>query len=160
MFGLFSKKKPETEVRKPQTESELRYERYKQSKTDYEYQELSKAYFSALEKLNSEWSVIYNLKEYNSKRGERFEIMCAEQIDRYIRLVPKWKKYDGVVPNTSAFKHLATLYERQGRIDDAANVCLKAIERGFENDGTKAGMRGRLARLIKNGAAVKMPNDK
>lgn len=157
--NLFSKKKTVSTVRGQPTESELRYERYKQSQTDAEYLALSKSYFSTLEKLNSEWSVMYNLKDYNSTRGECFETMCVEQIDIFLKLVPKWQKYDGVVPNTSAFKHLAMLYERQGRIDDAACVCLKAIELGFENDGTKAGMRGRLARLIRSGAAAEMPKD-
>ena len=112
-----------------------------------------------MEKMNHEWSVIYNLKDYSSKRAERFEIMCAQQIDRFLTINQKWSQYENPAPRTDAFKLLSILYERQGRIDDAANVCLKSIEYGYEADGTKGGMRGRLARLIKKGAAAKMPDD-
>ena len=130
-----------------------------QRMNDEEYKSALKQYFDAMEKMNHEWSVIYNLKDYSSKRAERFEIMCAQQIDRFLTINQKWSQYENPAPRTDAFKLLSILYERQGRIDDAANVCLKSIEYGYESDGTKGGMRGRLARLIKKGADAEIPDE-
>ena len=145
---------------KPISDKERRKrELFHQQMNDEEYKTALKQYFDAMEKMNHEWSVIYNLKDYSSKRAERFEIMCAQQIDRFLTINQKWSQYENPAPRTDAFKLLSILYERQGRIDDAANVCLKSIEYGYEADGTKGGMRGRLARLIKKGAAAKMPDD-
>ena len=140
-------------------EDRRKYELFHQQMNDEEYKNALKEYFDAMEKLNQEWSVIYNLKEYSSQRGERFENMCEGQIARFLMINEKWKQYDNPTPRTDAFKQLCILYERQGRIDDAANVCLRAISLGYDADGTKGGMRGRLARLIKKGASAKMPDD-
>ena len=134
-------------------------EMFHQQMNDEEYKTALKEYFDAMEKMNHQWSVIYNLKDYSSKRAERFEIMCAQQIDRFLTINQKWSQYENPAPRTDAFKLLSILYERQGRIDDAANVCLKSIEYGYESDGTKGGMRGRLARLIKKGADAEIPDE-
>lgn len=140
-------------------EERRKRELFHQQMNDEEYKNALREYFDAMEKLDQEWSVIYNLKDYSSQRGERFESMCAQQIDRFLMINEKWSQYGNPAPRTDAFKLLSLLYERQGRIDDAANVCLRAISLGYDADGTKGGMRGRLARLIKKGASAKMPDD-
>lgn len=140
-------------------EEKYKRELFHQQMNDKQYLAALKEYSNAAEKLNHEWSVLYNLQDYSSKRAERFEIHCAQQIDRYFRIMQRWGHYELPAARTNAFKLLSILYERQGRMDDAANVCLKAIELGYEADGTKGGMRGRLARLIKKGASVEMPDE-
>ena len=40
-------------------------------------------------------------------------------------------------------------YEKQGDIDEAIEICKEAIAKGYNDDGTKEGMRGRIKRLEK-----------
>ena len=48
-----------------------------------------------------------------------------------------------------AFKRLSMIYEKQKDFDSAVKVCIDAIKCGATADGSKGGMQGRLARLIK-----------
>ena len=46
---------------------------------------------------------------------------------------------------------------KQNRISDAIRVCEKGIECGYIDDGTKAGMYGRLQRLLKKKSKMNIP---
>lgn len=49
------------------------------------------------------------------------------------------------------YKRLAIIYEKEGNIQQAISVCNQAIAAGFESDGTKKGMQGRIEKLMKKG---------
>ena len=84
---------------------------------------------------------------YKSAKMEKCIQLCKKDID----LAASLKKYflgnDGCLPRYPSFSQLAIIYEKQGEIQKAIEICEKAIQLGFENDGTKAGMKGRLKRL-------------
>lgn len=47
------------------------------------------------------------------------------------------------------FKRLSVIFEKEGNIVQAIYYCQQAIALGLKDDGTKAGMQGRLDRLLK-----------
>lgn len=57
----------------------------------------------------------------------------------------------------SPFKCTSLLYEKLEMYEDAINICKKAIKLGYEDDGTKNGMSGRIIRLEKK---LKLMNEK
>ena len=135
-------------------EYERRHELYRLSQKDMEYKKLSKEYFEALLELNIDWNNLSKSNSYKTKDGMIFEQKCIMQINRFLKLVPKWKRYEEPVPRTDAYKHLAKLYEKQGNLNAAARICADAIKAGFPDDGTKGGMQGRLDKLVKKGATI------
>lgn len=54
---------------------------------------------------------------------------------------------------------LAKVYEKQGHYDKAIATCREAIKKGYTDDGTKGGMRGRIERLEKKQKSAKPTND-
>ena len=60
-----------------------------------------------------------------------------------------YKRYVFEIPKTSPFKPLAIMYEKEGNFSQAIAICYEAISSGFEDDGTKAGMEGRIKKLEK-----------
>ena len=51
--------------------------------------------------------------------------------------------------NAEPFKRFAIVCEKQGNIPQAVWACQYAIRLGLTDDGTKAGMQGRLDKLMK-----------
>ena len=51
--------------------------------------------------------------------------------------------------NAEPFKRFAIICEKQGNIPQAVWACQYAIRLGLTDDGTKAGMQGRLDKLMK-----------
>lgn len=47
----------------------------------------------------------------------------------------------------TSFKTLAILYEKRGNLQEAINICQRAIALGFTRDGTQGGMAARLDKL-------------
>lgn len=57
--------------------------------------------------------------------------------------------YSDAPPRVPTYKRLAMAYEKQGDINKAIEVCKEAIAKGYNYDGTKEGMHGRIKRLEK-----------
>lgn len=92
---------------------------------------------------------------------EKVKAICH----RMIGLIPEAKKAGDVYnaqllkerpgtitydfPTVLPFKRLAVIYEKEGDISRAIMICDHALSFGFEDDGTKAGMTGRLEKLKK-----------
>lgn len=133
-----------------------------QYKQEREYQqELSENYFSSLDVLESQWSVISNLKIFNSDQAKEFEKLCYENLRQYfdyadymISIYPD----SPPISHVPAFVRLAMLYERQGDYDKAIAVCVKAIKCGAVNDGSNGKMYGRLARMIRKSGKEVSPD--
>lgn len=95
-------------------------------------------------------------------KGPEYLEKCIEYCKKDIELFPKFKdawikcevtkeeKAAGYTFNLRipSFERLAIIYEKQGKIDEAIEICKKAIEYGL-HDGTKGGFQGRLNRLYK-----------
>lgn len=110
-------------------------------------------YQKGMNKLQSDWSVMYNLKEYSGTRAKKYESDCLKNIELYKQLTVINKKYgEKSPPNVPAFKRLAMLYEKQGKFEESSSICIDALRNGVWGDG----MQGRLARMIKK--AGRTPN--
>lgn len=97
--------------------------------------------------------MMYNriIKAYYKKRNEREDAleMCINYCKNDIDIVDKFlKEWDGEPPRIPSFKRLAIIYEKQGKYQEAIEVCDKALKRGLE-DNTKGGFESRKERLKK-----------
>lgn len=129
--------------------------RYYASEMDLTFVRKKDEYYAHQEEINSDYSVIYNLSAWGTQAAQIFEAKCLYQIKDAEYLAAKYKEYQLEQPTVcEAYKKLAQVYEKQGRYTDAANVCARAIAAGYPNDGTNAGMRGRLARMIRLGGQL------
>ena len=114
--------------------------------SDKRHKKISDKYFPQMHKIEEDWSILYNFKEYYGQRADKLEQNCKENIQLYKEMAQIEKLYNETPPpNAPAFKRLAMLYEKQGHFEKAASVCYEALEVGAWGDG----MRSRLARMIK-----------
>ena len=118
---------------------------------DKEWKRISSKYYTGIEKIESQWSVLYNLKSFTGSDAEKFEMLCKQNINDLFEMQKISNKYESesVPPNVPAFKRLAMLYEKQGCYDKAVSICMDAIKCGASSDGSKGGMQGHMARMIK-----------
>ena len=104
---------------------------------------ISDMYFSLLQKIQKDWSVLYNTKQYSGLRASAFEKECEKDISYYIKMREIDQKYGQSTPtNVPAFTRLAMLYEKQERYEDSVSICKKAISLGIDE-------RSRMLRMIK-----------
>lgn len=129
---------------------------YAETQQYIEYQNIigpySNKYFKGLEEIESMWSVIYNLKITSGEKADLFEEKCKQNLNDFYAWNTLSEKYDAYHSSPSkipAFVRLAMLYEKQGRYEEAINICVEAIKVGAVIDGNKGKMYGRLARLIR-----------
>ena len=97
-------------------------------------------HYELLEKINNtkDTDTLIPLCELDVSIAEQFKEEWAVQFPKDIRL-----------PRYPAFQKLAIIYEKAGNYSEAISICKLAIELGFDLDGTKGGMKGRLSRLEK-----------
>ncbi len=103
----------------------------------------SAAYFALLQKIQKDWSVLYNTEHYFGMRANDFEKACLRGIDYYKRMREVDQKYGQSTPvNVPAFTRLAMLYEKQEKYEESVLVCKEAISLGIDE-------RSRMLRMIK-----------
>ena len=108
-----------------------------------EVKKVSDAYYSKLQIIEGNWSVLYNLGTYNTPIAYKFEQDCLSNIADYKEMLRIDKKYgQKTATNIPAFRRLAMLYEKQGRYEAAIEVCKQAYAVGMDE-------RSRMARMIK-----------
>jgi tetratricopeptide (TPR) repeat protein len=118
------------------------------SMEDSGYNDANKKYYDGLQKMESDYSVLYNMGLIDGSEVEVFISQCKQNILDYKTLKKYWIKYNEEIPPVmSAYKRLAMIYEKQGEYKKAIEVCKEAIDEGCNNDGSKGMMEGRLARL-------------
>lgn len=104
---------------------------------------ITKKYYDLMDKIEKDWSVLYNLKDYSGPLALRLEQDCLTDIDHYKAMRAIDKKYgQETATNIPAFKRLAMLYEKQGKFEDAIQVCKQACTLGMDE-------RSRMVRMIK-----------
>ena len=109
-------------------------------------------YYSGLEKIESMWSVMYNLGISSGEKADIFEQKCYENLKDLKEMLAVCQRYgysDTMPPHVPAYVRLAMLYEKQQDYEKAIDICVQAIRAGAVNDGNKGKMYGRLARLVK-----------
>jgi hypothetical protein len=120
-----------------ESETEI-YQRYQK-----EVKKVSDMYFSLLQEIQKEWSLLYNQKQFTGARSNAFEKMCLDDIVYYKKMREIDIKYGEKTPvNVPAFTRLAMLYEKQEQFEKAAAVCLDALKLGIDESS-------RLLRMIK-----------
>ena len=95
------------------------------------------------------------LKEEMKKKGDEMAKQSME-LDKKLGLpvqpFPYYQEQNSFfynIPRIPTFKTLAVIYEKEKNYADAIAICKLAISERQERDGTKAGMTGRLERLMK-----------
>lgn len=120
---------------------------------DKTYRALTLRSFNLQQSIESDYSVLINLGITSGPKINAFAHKCTKSMNLLETLAPYEAKYHQ--PPTTycvAAKRLAMIYERCENYDAAADVCVHALKRGWYDDGTKASMRGRLAKLIRKGS--------
>lgn len=108
-----------------------------------EVKDISKKYFSLMEKIQQNWSILYNLNEWSGTFASTFEKDCLDDITYYKAMREIDKKYGEKSPtNIPAYKRLAMLYEKQSKFEEAIAVCKEAYIYGMDE-------RSRMLRIIK-----------
>lgn len=100
----------------------------------------TKQHFELMEKIRAEkdHDTLLALCEIDASIADKFKSEWQAQFPNDLRL-----------PRYPAFQKLAIIHEKQGNYRAAIAICKKAIALGFDYDGTKNGMKGRIARLEK-----------
>ena len=109
-------------------------------------------YYEHMDQIETQWSVLTNLKMYTGDQADAFEEFCKRNVREFYEMVGynKGKNQDYVSPSRApAFVRLAMLYERRGDYKNAISICADAIRAGCYDDGSNGKMYGRLARLIR-----------
>lgn len=126
--------------------------RIDQSYADTEYQIKLQKYYSYMEEANQSYSVLNSLGLFDSEHTHALIALCEEWAVLESEIKDKRHYYEGSpFFESPPMKMLAMIYEKAGDYSSSAAVCVRAIQAGYPNDGTKGGMRGRLARMIKRG---------
>lgn len=100
-------------------------------------------YYLTMQQIEKEWSVLYNLKDYEGINAALFEKACKKNIELYKQMRQIDLKYgEKTATNIPAYKRLAMLYEKQGLFEESVAVCKEAILYGMDE-------RSRMIRMIK-----------
>ena len=125
---------------------------YDKAQRDKKYQKDLTHYFKLVTQIQETYSVINNVGSFSNDAGDNLIESCAEAMAIEADIREKRQYYENQVFDMSPVcKTLAMIFEKRCEYQRAATVCVYAIENGYTNDGTKGGMRGRLARMIKKG---------
>jgi hypothetical protein len=125
---------------------------YDEAHADTEYQKKLTQYYSLLTKIQETYSIINNVGSFSDVAGDNLIEICIKAMDIEADIKEKREYYENCIFDMSPpHKTLAMIFEKRCEYQRAATICVYAIENGYTNDGTKGGMRGRLARMIKKG---------
>lgn len=110
-----------------------------------EVKRTSDNYYELMYILKNNWSALIKEKDYNGVLADWFEKDCLFDIFLLNKMIAIDKKYDEAVPKLTscpAAELLIRLYKRQGRVDEAINICNQMIasnvaENKFTNIVTK-----------------------
>lgn len=118
-----------------------------------EVKKISSHYYATMEQIETEWSVLYNLKEYTGEKATAYEKACKDNIELYKKMHEIDLKYgEKTATNIPAYKRLAMLYEKQGLYEKAVVVCKEAISFGMDE-------RSRMIRMIKKVGRTATPEE-
>lgn len=133
-------------------EYELSLKRIEESYKDKSYQNALSKYCKQLERIRESYSVLNNLNLLIGEKANELISLCIQNIELEAKIRTKREYYERCSFDYSeAYKYLCLIYDKQQKYENVATVCITAIRAGYVKDGTKGGMRGRLARTVKRG---------
>ena len=100
---------------------------------------------------NESIATYYKQRETSPSALAEAKEYCKKDIALFPELIELLKQSVGFLPRCPSFQQLAVIYEKEGSLTEAIDVCKLAVEYGLE-DGTKGGFVGRLKRLEKKQA--------
>lgn len=115
-------------------------------------QQATDQYFEGVQKIETMWSVLYNLKKYSGDPADALEETCYKNIEDLNKMLATSRTagYSDERPiEVAAYIRLCMLYEKQERYADAIRICSEAIRAGAYYDKSSGQMYGRLARLLR-----------
>lgn len=113
------------------------------TKYQNELKPVSDKYYNLMTKIERNWSVLYNSKNYTGRLAVSFEKDCLDDIAYYKKMYEIDLKYGESSPlNVPAFRRLAMLYEKQERFEESVTICKEALLYGIDK-------RSRMLRMIK-----------
>ena len=116
---------------------------YQFARYQEEVEPIADKYYTLMPKIQNDWSILYNLNNFNGKLADSFEKDCKIDIELYKQMQLIAEKYgQKTATNIPAYKRLAMLYDKQGKFEDAVSVCKEAILYGMDE-------RNRMVRMIK-----------
>ena len=119
----------------------------------------SDKYYKGLDRIETMWSVIQNLKMFTGDQADQLEMECKKNINSFHYMIEYDKKMGAQTPkHAPCFVRLAMLYEKQERYEEAINICVMAIQAGAWDDHSKGKIYGRLARLIRKSGIQVSPD--
>lgn len=126
--------------------------RIEESYKDSSYQRKLKKYFELIEQANEKYSVLNSLGILSGEKASDLIELCRSCIKVEADIKAKREYYENCTfPVSPPYKLLAMIYEKRCEYDNVISTCVEAIRAGYATDGTKGGMRGRIARAIKKG---------
>ena len=156
-MGLFSKILDEIDASIVSKSSAPNYIPYNESCFyNKDFLSKQKRYYNGMNNVENQWSVLYNLKSFEGELAAKYIRLCRSNIKAFNEMDQVGKQFRDyespvVVPS---YKRLAMIYEKQKKYAEAYKVCIDAIKNGISQDGTKAGMKGRAARMLKKAKIV------
>ena len=123
-------------------------------------QQASAQYFEGVQRIETMWSILYNLKQYNGDPADALEKACYDNLKDLETMLEASRAagYDDTRPSeVAAYIRLCMLYEKQGLFDKAVQTCATAIRSGAVHVGSKGLMYGRLARLLRKAGRDQEP---
>lgn len=144
---------PQEEVAFHNEESLKAFRLFEEAQADTEYQKQITKYIELMTQIQEAYSVINNVGSFLDDAGDALIEKCVEAMNIEMEIREKQEYYNDCIFNMSQpCKTLAMIFEKRGEFQRAATICVYAIENGYTSDGTKGGMKGRLARMIKKGS--------
>ena len=93
-------------------------------------------YSKLLEKIDNQWSILYNSKDYTSNLALEIEKECYEAISYYKKMQKIDLKYNQTpLTGSKIFTKLPLLYERQGKFEESIKACKIACSLGIDESG-------------------------
>lgn len=103
-------------------------------------------YFFLMNKIEENWGILYNSKDYKSELSEIIKKDCLKSIDLYKKMITTDPMFMQSPPqNVPAYTRLAMIYEKRKEYDKAIEVCTDALLQGAWGNN----MAKRLERMIK-----------
>lgn len=119
---------------------------------DTRFKNMQSQYYTLCEEIEADYTVLANAANPDAAAYSKVEKKCVDATALFQMLVPLWEKYDRGIPcSAPPYKRLAMIREKRGDYEGAALACVQQLRLGVQGDGTKGGMRGRLARMVKKG---------
>lgn len=145
---------------KKQEEMWHRIELFEEYENDLNAKRLNKRYSDLFVEIGQRYTALNKSVGFSGREGTILIRQCDEAISLYNELIPIWKKYEEDIGLCPFYAKKAMICEKRGEYDRAAQVCVTAIRAGFDEDGTKGKMQGRLARMLKKGRLQPTPEMK